>query len=69
MAEKVLRVGVLGQGRSSYGIRVNGARRVITLEQVRRQIAVMEACHRQNPMPRMKRRFLQAGRPRKIAAV
>jgi predicted dehydrogenase len=56
---------------NTYDILVNGGTRVVTLEQVRRQIAVMEACHRQNPMPRMKRRFLagKAGRPRKIAAV
>lgn len=33
----------------AYGIIVNGAPRVITLEQVRRQVAVLEEAHRQNP--------------------
>lgn len=42
---------------NAYAILVNGAARVITLAQVRRQIAVMEEAHRQNPMPRMTRRF------------
>jgi predicted dehydrogenase len=44
-----------------YDILVNGAPRVITLEQVRRQMAVMEEAHRQNPMPRMQRRFVKRG--------
>ncbi len=34
---------------NAYGILVNDAPRVITLDQVRRQIAVMEEAHRQNP--------------------
>ena len=33
----------------AYGILVEGAPRVITLDQVRRQIAVIEEAHRQNP--------------------
>ena len=37
---------------NAYDILVNKGRRVITLDQVRRQVAVMEECHRQNPMPR-----------------
>jgi scyllo-inositol 2-dehydrogenase (NADP+) len=43
-----------------YDILVNKAPRVILLDQVRRQVAVMEECHRQNPMPRMARRFLNS---------
>ena len=35
-----------------YDILVNGAQRIITLDQVRRQIYVMEEAHRQNPLPR-----------------
>ena len=35
--------------RNAYDILVHGAPRVITLEQVRRQVAVMEEAHRQNP--------------------
>ncbi len=34
---------------NAYDILVNGAERVITLAQVRRQIAAMEEAHRQNP--------------------
>lgn len=34
---------------------VNGAPLAVTAQEVRRQIAVIEECHRQNPMPRMKR--------------
>ncbi len=37
---------------NAYDIIVNGAPRVVTLEQVRRQIAVMEESHRQNKMPK-----------------
>jgi predicted dehydrogenase len=44
---------------NAYDVLVNDGPRVVTLEQVRRQIAVMEECHRQNPMPRMARRFLR----------
>ena len=36
-----------------YDILVNGAQRIITLNQVRRQIYVMEEAHRQNPLPRI----------------
>ena len=36
-----------------YDILVNGAQRIITLDQVRRQIYVMEEAHRQNPLPRI----------------
>jgi len=39
-----------------YKTLVDGAPLVITPEQVRRQIAVIEACHRQNPMSRLKKR-------------
>jgi predicted dehydrogenase len=44
---------------NAYEILVNHGKRVITLEQVRRQIAVMEESHRQNPMPRMRGAFLK----------
>ena len=44
---------------NAYDMLVNNGPRVITLEQVRRQIAIVEEAHRQNPMPRMKRRFLK----------
>jgi hypothetical protein len=43
---------------NAYDILVNGAPRMIQLAEVRRQIAVMEEAHRQNPMPRMEKRFL-----------
>ncbi len=36
-----------------YDVLVNGAPRIITLDQVRRQIYVMEEAHRQNPLPRI----------------
>jgi scyllo-inositol 2-dehydrogenase (NADP+) len=35
-----------------YDVLENGAERLITPEQSRKQIAVMEECHRQNPLPR-----------------
>ncbi len=35
-----------------YDVLVNGAEPVVKLQQVRRQIAVLEECHRQNPLPR-----------------
>ena len=44
---------------SIYNVIVRGAKPVIELAQVRRQIAVMEECLRQNRLPRMKRRFLK----------
>ena len=34
---------------------VNNAPRVITLDQVRRQVYVMEEAHRQNPLPKTPR--------------
>ena len=40
-----------GVYRNLYGVLRNGAGREITLEQVRRQIFVMEEAHRQNPLP------------------
>ncbi len=40
-----------------YEVIVNGAKPVVTVAQVRRQVAVMEECHRQNPLPRMERKF------------
>lgn len=39
---------------NAYDILVNGGDRVITLDQVRRQVGVMEEAHRQNPMARWK---------------
>ncbi|MFA6568235.1 MAG: Gfo/Idh/MocA family oxidoreductase [Victivallales bacterium] len=38
-----------------YDTIVNGARLAVTQQEVRRQIAVIEKCHRQNPMPELKR--------------
>jgi len=35
-----------------YDVLVNGAELVVKPEEVRRQIAVIEECHRQNPLPR-----------------
>jgi len=35
-----------------YGCLVKGVEPVVTLEQVRRQVGVLEECHRQNPLPR-----------------
>ncbi len=43
---------------NAYDILVNDAKRIITLDQVRRQVAVMEECHRQNPLPKSKEKFL-----------
>jgi len=43
---------------NAYDIVVNKGKRIIELAQVRRQVAVMEQCHRQNRLPRMKKRFL-----------
>jgi predicted dehydrogenase len=37
-----------------YDVLVNGAEQVIKLDQVRRQIYVIEECHKQNPLPRKK---------------
>ena len=37
-----------------YDVLVRGGKLVVTPPQVRRQIAVMEQCRRQSPMPRMK---------------
>jgi predicted dehydrogenase len=34
-----------------FDVLENGAERIVTPEQVRKQIAVMEECHRQNPLP------------------
>ena len=44
-----------------YDVIVNGAKPVVTVDEVRRQVAVMEECHRQNPLPRMKRKFQKGG--------
>lgn len=49
-----------------HAILVQGAQPLVELGQVRRQIAVIEACFRQNRLPRMKRRFL--GKGMKIAS-
>ncbi|MBQ7695125.1 MAG: Gfo/Idh/MocA family oxidoreductase [Lentisphaeria bacterium] len=38
-----------------YNVMVNNAPRVITLDQVRRQVYVMEEAHRQNPLPKTPR--------------
>lgn len=35
-----------------HGVLIHGERPLITLAQARRQIAVIEECHRQNPLPR-----------------
>jgi scyllo-inositol 2-dehydrogenase (NADP+) len=43
---------------NAYDVVVNGGKRIITIEQVRRQIAIFEECLRQNRLPRMKPRFL-----------
>ena len=34
-----------------YDVLTNGAEPIVKLEQVRRQVAVLEECHRQNPLP------------------
>ena len=36
-----------------YETLVNGAPLAVTQQEVRRQIAVIEKCHRQNPMPKL----------------
>ena len=38
-----------------YDAIVKGKKQDVTVEQVRRQIKVIEECHRQNPLPRMKK--------------
>jgi len=43
---------------NAYDILVNNAPRVITLEQVRRQIGVLEEAYRQNPMTRSSKTYL-----------
>ena len=43
---------VSGYYNSLYNVIVNGAEREIKLDQVRRQVYVMEEAYRQNPMPR-----------------
>lgn len=40
-----------------YDIMVNKGKRIITLDQVRRQIEVMEECYRQNHLQRLKTKF------------
>lgn len=46
-----------------YNAMTKGAAMEVTLPQVRRQIAVIEACHRQNPMSRLaKKRKINRGR-------
>ncbi len=44
-----------------YAVLVNGAKPAIEHGQVRRQIAVIEECFKQNKLPRTKRRFLKKG--------
>jgi hypothetical protein len=43
---------------NAYDVLVNGADRVIQLDEVRRQVAIMEECHRQNPLPLAGETFL-----------
>jgi scyllo-inositol 2-dehydrogenase (NADP+) len=43
---------------NAYDIIVNNGKRIITLEQVRRQVAVMEEAWRQNRLPKQARKFL-----------
>lgn len=38
-----------------YDVIVNGAKPVIGLDEVRRQIAAIEACHKQNPLPKRRK--------------
>jgi len=38
--------------RDAHAVLTTGAERTIRLDEVRRQIAIIEACHRQNPLPR-----------------
>jgi predicted dehydrogenase len=40
-----------------YKVLTGGAQLVVKPEQVRRQIAVLEACHRQNPLPNRAKKF------------
>lgn len=40
-----------GVYRNCYDVLLHGAEREITLEQVRRQVRIMEEAHRQNPLP------------------
>ncbi|MEI7435391.1 MAG: Gfo/Idh/MocA family oxidoreductase [bacterium] len=47
---------------SVYEVLAHGARPVIEAAQVRRQIAVIEECFRQNKVPKMKQKFLKQGR-------
>ncbi len=42
-----------------YRLLVEGGNRIIKLDQVRRQIKIMEECHRQNPMPQFDKMFLK----------
>jgi scyllo-inositol 2-dehydrogenase (NADP+) len=44
-----------------YDVLERGADPIITHAQVRRQIAIMEEAHRQNPLPTLKQRFLKRG--------
>ena len=44
---------------NAYDIIVNKAKRVIKLPEVRRQVAVLEECARQNRLPKLKERFLK----------
>lgn len=37
-----------------YDALVNGKPMEVTLDQIRRQIMIIEECHRQNPFPKMK---------------
>jgi predicted dehydrogenase len=39
-----------------HDVLVNGVEQVVRPEEVRRQIAVMEECHRQNPLPKRKKK-------------
>jgi hypothetical protein len=40
-----------------YNVLAGKEKLIVTHEQVRRQIAVIEACHTQNPLPKMKKKF------------
>ena len=48
---------------NAYDIIVNGAPRIIKLDEVRRQVAIMEECGRQNRLPKLKERFLTRPAP------
>ncbi len=39
-----------------YDVLVNKGKLIVTPAQVRRQVAVLEECHRQNPLPKMKKK-------------